>query len=103
MKVIRICPGGLACLLAAILFPISGAAQILIPPTNYTVNGGFTVNTASREQTRCFYNAIYPTSDNVAINSTSDPVNCFPGENSQDFLNAVLRRLNWFRAMAGVP
>jgi hypothetical protein len=72
-------------------------------PLDITVTGGFTVNTDSREQVRSFYNGIFHTSDNVAMNSTADVPNCNPGENSEDFLLAVARRINWFRAMAGVP
>lgn len=72
-------------------------------PTDITVNGGFTVSTDSREQVRDFYNAIYPTSANVPMNSTADVPNCTPGTNSIAFIEAVLRRINWFRAMAGVP
>ncbi len=72
-------------------------------PSDFTVNNGFTVNTDSREQVRDFYNGIYGTSDNVPMNSTADVPNCVPGENSSQFLQAIQRRLNWYRAMAGVP
>jgi hypothetical protein len=68
-----------------------------------TVTGGFVVSTDAREQVRDFYNAIYPTSENVPINSTADVTNCFPGTNSPVFQQAVLRRINWFRALAGDP
>ena len=72
-------------------------------PAFQTVTGGFAVNTDSREQVRDFYNAIYPTSENVPINSTADVADCYPGTNSPAFVAAVLRRINWFRAMAGEP
>ncbi|HWF18428.1 MAG TPA: CAP domain-containing protein, partial [Verrucomicrobiae bacterium] len=71
--------------------------------TDVTVTGGFNVNTDSREQTRTFYNGIYPTSANVPMYSTADVPNCTPGTNSTAFVEAVLRRINWFRAMAGMP
>jgi hypothetical protein len=67
------------------------------------VTAGFTVNTFSREQVRSFYNAVYPSSDNVPMDSTAVVSNCVPGTNSAAFQNAVVRRINWFRAMAGVP
>jgi hypothetical protein len=67
------------------------------------VTGGFNVNAASREQVREFYNAIYNFSQGVAMNSTADTTNCIPGTNSTDFQNATLCRINWFRAMAGIP
>ncbi|HXR04889.1 MAG TPA: hypothetical protein VN836_09305, partial [Verrucomicrobiae bacterium] len=72
-------------------------------PRPQEVTGGFSVNTDSREQTREFFNAIYPSSQGVAINSTAVTTNCFPGTNSTAFQNATLRRINWLRAMGGVP
>jgi hypothetical protein len=74
-------------------------------PLFQTVTGGFAVNTDSREEVRSFYNAIFPTSDNVPQNSTADapaPA-CTPGHNSDAFQEAELRRINWYRAMAGMP
>lgn len=67
------------------------------------VYGGFSVNTGSRETVRSFYNAVYKASEDVPISSTADIANCVPGTTSQDFKDAVLRRINWYRAMAGVP
>jgi hypothetical protein len=66
-------------------------------------SGGFSVNTTNREEVRSFYNAVYPASDNVAMNNTANTTNCVAGTNSSDFNDAVLRRINWFRAMAGIP
>jgi Cysteine-rich secretory protein family len=67
------------------------------------VTAGFSVNTYSREQMRSFYNAVYNTSTGIPINSTSDITVCFPGTNATAFQNAVARRINWFRAAAGIP
>jgi hypothetical protein len=72
-------------------------------PLDQPVTGGFSVNTDSREEVRDFYNAIYPTSDNVPQDSTADESSCTPGHNSNAFQQAELRRINWFRAMAGMP
>jgi hypothetical protein len=72
-------------------------------PLAQTVTGGFSVNTDSREEVRGFYNAIYPTSENVPQNSTGSAANCSPGDNATAFQQAELRRINWFRAMAGMP
>ncbi|MDE3066384.1 MAG: hypothetical protein KGJ60_02425 [Verrucomicrobiota bacterium] len=72
-------------------------------PHPLDVNGGFTVNANSREQVREFYNAVYTSSDGVPINSTANTSSCFPGTNSPAFAEATLRRINWYRAMAGVP
>jgi len=67
------------------------------------VTGGFNVNTSSREQVREFYNAIYTASFGTLIDSTANMADCFPGTNSTAFQEAVLLRINWFRAMAGLP
>ncbi len=72
-------------------------------PRKLDLTGGFGVNADSREDVRQFYNAVYPSSDNVAINSSAVTASCVPGTNATAFQNAVLRRLNWLRAMAGVP
>jgi uncharacterized protein YkwD len=69
----------------------------------FLTTGGFTVNTTNREEVRSFFNAIYPASDNVPINSTADISSCSAGTNSADFGDSVIRRINWFRAMAGIP
>jgi len=110
---------GAAIFLGALIFPSTAAAQVTLGdaptapadvsglpgrgPRPLDVTGSFNVNTDSREQTREFYNAIYPTSENVPINSTAITANCVPGTNSTAFQNATLRRINWFRAMAGIP
>ncbi len=67
------------------------------------VTGSFNVNASSREQVREFYGAVYTSSGGIAMNSTAVTTNCFPGTNSTAFQNATLRRINWFRAMAGIP
>ncbi len=67
------------------------------------ITGGFSVNTASREEVRSFYNAIFPSSDGVPMDTTADVSTCTAGTNSTAFQEAVLRRINWYRAMAGVP
>jgi hypothetical protein len=65
--------------------------------------GGFTVNTDSREAVRSFYNTVYQSSEGVPMQTTGNASTCTPGTNSTAFMSAVLRRINWFRAMAGVP
>ena len=79
--------------------PVSKGKKGLTQP----VTGGFSVNTDSREEVRSFFNAIYPTSDNVPQGTTADVSGCTPGHNSNAFQQAELRRINWFRAMAGMP
>ena len=74
-----------------------------LKPLQQPVTGGFAVNTDSREEARSFYNGIYPASENVPQDSTADVSGCTPGHNSNAFQQAELRRINWFRAMAGMP
>ncbi len=68
-----------------------------------TVTGDFSVDTSSREQVREFYNTVYGSSTGIAIDSTADTATCVPGTNSPLFVDATLRRINWFRAVAGLP
>jgi hypothetical protein len=72
-------------------------------PQPQIVTGGFVVDTSSREQVREFYNAVYTASDGTPIDSTAVTGSCYPGTNSPTFVNVTLRRINWFRAQAGMP
>jgi len=72
-------------------------------PRPLSVTGGFNVDTSSREQVRSFYNAVYTSSDGVPIGTTANISSCTPGMNSPAFQEAVRRRINWFRALAGLP
>ncbi len=85
--------------------PVPPADVSLLPtrPRTKDVTGGFMVDTSAREEVRSFYNAIYPVSDGVLMDSTSDVTNCIPGTNAPAFYIAVLRRINWLRALAGIP
>ena len=65
--------------------------------------GPFTVNVASREDARQFYNQVYQASDGVADGWTGSIAGCNPGSVSPGFLAAALSRVNFFRAMAGEP
>jgi hypothetical protein len=57
----------------------------------------------SREEVQDFYNAVFTASENIPMETTAVTASCAPGTNATAFDNAVLRRINWFRAMAGVP
>lgn len=63
----------------------------------------FTVNTSSREEVRKFFNAVYTDSENVDPQWTGDVANCIAGSVSDRFAEAVALRINWVRALAGVP
>ena len=72
-------------------------------PQPRIVTGGFSVNASSREQVREFYNAVYSSVAGTQINSTAVTASCVPGTNSPAFVSATLLRINWYRAMAGIP
>ncbi len=81
---------------------VSGLPGAGVHP-NITGGNVLNVNTSSREQTREFYDAIYQASEGVPMNSTAVTADCYPGTNCAGFCSATLLRVNWFRAMAGVP
>jgi hypothetical protein len=72
-------------------------------PRPLVTTGNLNVDPTSREQSREFYNAVYMASTGVPIGSSAVTATCFPGTNSTAFVDATLLRINWFRAMAGVP
>ncbi len=58
----------------------------------------------TREAARSFYLTNYVSSTSgILINWTGSYPSCIPGTTSVTFRDAVLRRLNFYRAMAGVP
>ncbi len=67
------------------------------------VEGGFRVDPMTRETMRLFYNSVYRSSVEVDANWNGDVASCNAGGTSKDYQAALQRRINWFRAMAGVP
>ncbi len=76
---------------------LSGLARAATPV------GPFTVDLTSRESVRQFWFAVHEASEGIAPNWTGNIAGCVPGTVSPDFLDATLTRINYFRAMAGVP
>ena len=66
---------------------------------------GLSVDSESRNDVVSFFHCIYGASEgqNSTIAWNGSVANCQSGTTSADFKNDVLRRINWFRAMAGVP
>src|SRR4051812_48680627 len=66
--------------------------------------GPFSVDTSSREASRQLFNQVHTASDGVTDGWSGGSVSpgCAPGTVSSAYLTAVLRRLNYFRAMAGL-
>src|SRR5881409_3691009 len=65
--------------------------------------GPFTVNTARREEARNFFNTVFAASEGFSIVWTGDLASCTPGTTAAAFRDLVALRINYFRAMAGVP
>jgi len=57
----------------------------------------------NRETSRQFFNTVHAASDGVPMGWSGNYAGCVPGTNSDAYLQAVVRRENYFRAMAGVP
>jgi len=88
--------------------PIKGPRDLSTLPSTGSLRRNattpaFTVNNASREQVRQFYNAVYNASEGFQIDSTNDTANCVAGTESAAFQTAILWRINWYRAMGGIP
>ena len=65
-------------------------------------NGGFSVNIHDREAVRSFYDTVYLSSENIPMDSSASLVSCNAGTNSYAFRDATVRRINYYRAMAGI-
>lgn len=63
---------------------------------------GVQIDTGERETVRLFFQTLYRASDNVAADWTGDIATCQAGTVSADYQTATIRRVNWYRAMAGL-
>jgi hypothetical protein len=63
----------------------------------------FNIDTGSREIVRSFYNRVYQASEGVPIGWTGDIASCNAGTVSPAYQEATRLRVNFFRAMAGLP
>src|SRR5690606_4492149 len=61
------------------------------------------VDTQDREAVRAYYLTEYLASDGVSSGWTGDHASCNAGTTSAEFKEAIVRRINYFRAMGGVP
>lgn len=61
------------------------------------------IDTGDRGVSRDYYNQVYLASEGVAIGWTGDHATCDAGQTVPAFRDAVELRINYFRAMAGVP
>ena len=84
---------------AAALALFSAMGSIAITATAQPFN----VDTGSREAVRAFYNRVYMASEGVPSGWNGDVAACNAGTVSQAYQNATALRVNYFRAMAGIP
>lgn len=64
----------------------------------------FVVNGASREEVRAFYNTVYKAAEGpVDVQWTGNFATCTPGTIAQSIIDRAQLRINYFRAMAGLP
>ncbi|MBK6999888.1 MAG: DUF4214 domain-containing protein [Rhodoferax sp.] len=64
---------------------------------------GLAINTQDREAVRLFYQGLFGQSDGVAMNWTGNYATGAAGSTDPLYQNAVALRINWHRAMAGIP
>jgi len=61
------------------------------------------VNITNREEVRIFFNTVYGNGVNAGSGWTGDQATCVPGATTATFQDQVTERINFFRAMAGIP
>lgn len=72
--------------------------------TRFPVDGSFgAIDLSKRDLSRGFYQSVFLASENLSVGWVGDVANCDAGTISQDYMDATLVRVNYFRAMAGVP
>lgn len=93
-------------LLLFLFLAVAATAATWIPGTaNPSVTNGFVVNTSSRGEVLSFYNCTYTASEDYAAKMawTGDTATGVAGTTSSGFKNDVRRRINFYRALSGLP
>lgn len=81
--------------------PYGEAASIDAAPAQ--ARGGLQIDPTNRDAAIALYNLYYRLPPGIKLDWTGSHANCDPGTTNESFRRAVLRRINYFRAMAGVP
>ncbi len=81
----------------------SSGFQLQLKPSERKQTERLAVNPQNREESELFFTNCYLSSQGYEINWTGNHELCNAGMTAQDFRDAVLLRINYFRAMAGVP
>ncbi len=80
------------------LLVLAAPAWALFPAT-----GGFTIDTSDRLATRAHFLSLFGASENTPMGWNGDVATCHAGTTGEDYKDAVMLRVNLFRALAGVP
>ena len=72
-------------------------------PRLMDLTGNYGVVTTNREESRNLFNSVYAASVGVASGWNGNVTNCVAGTTTATFKESVLRRINYYRAMAGLP
>ena len=73
------------------------------PGTATRTTGGWSVDVTDRVQVQEFFYDVYLASVDTLFDWTGEIASCDAGDTGAEFKSAVLTRINYFRAMAGVP
>ncbi len=83
--------------------PLGFLSLCLAGSVNGGTPSGFTVDPKSREQSRVLYNTVYQASENIPSGWNGNILLNNAGTTTAAFKDAVRLRVNYFRAMGGVP
>ena len=82
---------------------LTGGDSYTYLPYIYRPPSNLTVDPQSRDASRNFYYGVYLPSEGASPDWTGSHAGCDPGSTAQSFRDAILLRINYFRAMAGLP
>jgi hypothetical protein len=82
--------------------PVTGS--LVTRSTGLSRTGSFgTLDLDDRDLVSAFYQSVYGASKDTAMGWDGDVAGCVAGDTSANYKDAVLIRINWYRAMAGIP
>jgi uncharacterized protein YkwD len=84
-----------------------GSGTVITPslhlPLVATSDTSLTVNPQDRQASLSFFNSFYRASEGAPVDWSGDHGSCRAGQTASAFRNSMAKRINYFRAMAGVP
>jgi hypothetical protein len=82
---------------------LASTEYVFLPILNRALKPVPWIDPSDRQISLDYFNQVYLASENVSIDWTGDHESCDAGETAMAFKEAVGMRINYFRAMAGVP